>query len=213
MADNRTVAVYCDFSSVSEDEIKAFGMLVKPHITEELKLRDESLCARVLLTYMLQKYFGVTDFAVAVRENGKPYLIGSNLQFNFSHCLKRVICSVSASEVGCDVQDIRAMNPRVVSRFYNPDEGMLLSADHNSDEHFTKLWVLKEAILKYKGDGIAGGLSEYSFPEYLMSDSFSAYGVNFKSFEKDGYIYGVCYEDDEITVSEADVKEILKTLM
>ncbi len=210
MADKQTVAVYCDFSSANEDELKKIKKLVLPHVPDCEKIREESLCARALLTYMLQKYFGIKDFSVAVRANGKPYLVGSDLHFNFSHCLKRVICTVSDSEVGCDVQDIRAMNPKVVSRFFSPDEGMILSASNDSDGHFTKLWVLKETILKYKGDGISGGLDCYNFPEYLMSDSFSAHGVNFKSLKKDGFIYGVCSENSEITVLEADIKEILK---
>lgn len=213
MADKQTVAVYCDFSSVSEEELKAFEKLVSTHISGNEKLRDESLCARVLLKYILYRYFCVKNFALDEAENGKPYLVGSNLYFNFSHCLKRVICTVSSSEVGCDVQDIRPINPRVVSRFFSSDEGMVLSADSNADTHFTKLWVLKESILKYKGDGISGGLDYYSFPEYLVNDSFSAYGVNFKTFEKNGFVYGVCSEANETIIIEADLKDILKTLM
>ena len=213
MADGKTIAVYCDFSAVKADEIELFKGIIQPHISDCEKMRDESLCARVLLRYMLQKYFGVCDFSLAVKENGKPYLVNSDLHFNFSHCLKRVICTVSCAEVGCDVQDIRPLNEKVTKRFFATKEFQALSVSNKKDEHFTKLWALKEAILKYKGDGISGGLGYYSFPEFLLCDSFSAYGCNFRSFEKDGFIYGICSSADSITVAEADIKDILKNLM
>ncbi len=210
----KTVAVCCDFSSVDEETLAMFEKCIASHISVgEKPLKDESVCARVLLKYMLSEYFSVNEFTVTAGESGKPYLVGSELHFNFSHCLKRVICSVSDAPVGCDVQDIRPFNPRVASRFFSSDEGMILSASNNKDEHFTKFWVLKEAILKYKGDGISGGLDYYSFPEYLMSDSFYAYGVNFKSFKKDGFLYCVCCQSDNINVIKAEIKDIIKKLM
>ena len=213
MADNRTVTVYCDFSAVSDEELKDFEKLVAPHIPDYGKTRDESLCARALLKYVLYKFFYVKDFTVLTSENGKPYLEGNNLYFNFSHCLKRVICTVSDSEVGCDVQDIRPMNEKVTKRFFASDEGLALSQSSKKDEHFTKLWTLKEAILKYKGEGISGGLDSYSFSDFLSYEGFCAYGLNFHSFKKDGFIYGICSESENIHVFGADIKDILKTLM
>lgn len=212
MSDNKTVAVYCDFSSVSDEELKRFGALVAPHIPDYGKMRDESLCARALLKYVLYSFFDVKDFTVRTAENGKPYLEGNNLYFNFSHCLKRVVCTVSDSEVGCDVQDIRPFNEKVTKRFFSADEAQTLSLSDKKDEHFTRLWVLKEAILKYKGDGISGGLDCYSFSDFLSCESFFGYGVNFKSFKKDGFIYGICSESKDIFVFGADIKDILKNL-
>ena len=213
MVERRTVAVYCDFSSVSEDELKAFEKLVAPHIPDCEKMREESLYARVLLKYALNRYFSVKDFTVCKAENGKPYLEGNNLHFNLSHCLKRVICTVSEFEVGCDVQDIRPLNEKVTKRFFACDECEALSASDKKDEHFIKLWTLKEAILKYKGEGISGGLDSYSFSDFLLCESFFAYGLNFHSFSEDGFIYGICSEPKDIVVFGADIKDILKTLM
>lgn len=213
MADKQTVAVYCDFSSVSEEELKTFEKLVSPHVDDYNKMKGESLCARVLLRYMLQKYFGVCDFSLAVKENGKPYLVNSDLHFNFSHCLKRVICTVSCAEVGCDVQDIRPLNEKVTKRFFATEECQALSVSNKKDEHFTKLWVLKEAILKHSGDGVSGGLDRYSFAEFLSLDSFFAYNLNFRCFIKEKYIYGICSETDNIFISEIDIKDIIKNLM
>lgn len=213
MADKKTVAVYCDFSSVNDEELKTFEKLVAPHIPDCGKVRDESLCARALLKYVLCKFFDVKDFTILKAENGKPYLEGNNLYFNLSHCLKRVICTVSDSEVGCDVQDIRPMNEKVTKRFFACDECEALSATDKKDEHFTKLWTLKEAILKYKGEGISGGLDSYSFSDFLLCESFLVYGLNFHSFSEDGFIYGICSVPKNIDVFGADIKDILKTLM
>lgn len=206
-----TVTVYCDFSSADNEILSLLEKSVSIHLPEDGKrLKDESVFARALLKYMLSEYFGITDFHIGTEENGKPYLIGSDICFNFSHCFKRIICTVSDDDVGCDVQDIRAFNPRIVSRFFTSDEGLILSASNNKDEHFTKLWVLKESILKYKGVGIAGGIESYSFPEFLMCDSFCAYGVKFRTFKKDGFVYGVCYQSDDITVKEVCINDIAK---
>ena len=210
----KTVAVYCDFSELNEKITADFEGWITPHIAEgEKPMKDESVFARVLLKYVLSEFFSVDNFTVALGKNGKPCLSDSKLHFNLSHCLNRVICTVSEAPVGCDVQDIRPFNPRVVSRFYNTDEGMILSASNNKDEHFTKLWVLKESVLKHSGDGITGGLDYYSFPEYLTDDSFYAYGAYFKTLKKDGFIYGVCYETDAITVVEVALKDIIKKMM
>lgn len=213
MADNRTLVVCCDFSSVSDEELKVFIKLIAPHADINRKMRDESICARVLLKYVLYRYFRVEDFTLCKAENGKPFLKNSVLQFNFSHCLKRVVCAVSESQVGCDVQDIRPFNEKVTKRFFAPEEYVALSLSDEKDEHFTKLWTLKEAILKYKGDGISGGLSCYRFDGFLSCESFSAYGCNFYSLKKDGFIYGICSETENITVFEVDIKDILKNLM
>ena len=212
MADKKTVAVYCDFSLVSDEELNTFRSLVATHMSDYGKMRDESLCARALLKYVLCKYFDVKDFTILKAENGKPYLEGKDLYFNFSHCLKRVICTVSDSEVGCDVQDIRPVNERVTKRFFAFDEGQSLSLSSKKDEHFTKLWTLKEAILKYKGDGISGGLDSYSFSDFLSYESFCAYGLNFHSFKKDRFIYGICSESEDILVLGTDIKDILNNL-
>ncbi len=213
MADKQTVAVYCDFSSVSEDELKAFEKLVSPHVDDYNKMKGESLCGRVLLKYILQKYFSVKDFTLATAENGKPYIVGSELHFNFSHCLKRVICAVSDAETGCDVQDIRPFNEKVTKRFFSAEENSALSVSTEKDEQFIKLWVLKEAILKHSGDGVSGGLDRYSFAEFLSLDSFFAYNLNFRCFIKEKYIYGICSETDNIFISGTDIKDILKNLM
>lgn len=208
-----TVAVYCDFSTVDEALLARLEDYIAPHIPAEKKpMKDESVCARALLKYVLSEYFSVDKFTLQVKENGKPCLSDCHLHFNLSHCRNRVICAVSEFPIGCDVQDIRPFNSRIVSRFFSSDEGMILSASKSKDKHFSKLWVLKESILKYKGDGITGGLDSYGFAEYLESNSFSAYGVNLKSFNEEGFIYGVCAETDEITVFKAEIKDVIKKI-
>ena len=116
MADFDTYAVYADFSCISSDDEALCRKAIEPHMGEgQAKLRAESVYARAILKYMLRRYYGVTDFEVAVGENGKPYIKNSNLYFNLSHSEKMVMCAVSSAETGCDVQLIKPYKEKILA--------------------------------------------------------------------------------------------------
>lgn len=87
---------------------------------------------------------------------GKPYLIGSELQFSLSHT-RGAVCAVfsDAGEVGADIERRdRRVGERLYSRVLSDRERLLV----NSGEDFIRLWVQKEAFLKRLGTGIADDL-------------------------------------------------------
>ncbi len=207
MDKDRTVAVYSDISSLTENEAVILKELIKPHMLKsDAKLRNDSVCARALLKYILSKYFGVDNFLIDSDENGKPYILNSDLHFNMSHSSDMVFCAVSYAEIGCDVQAVKEFNPKISKRFFTDFEDVLLLESTKQDRLFTKLWTLKESVLKQKGVGLSGGLSSYDFSAKLYEDDFSAFGLFFKTFFIKDYCFSVCSQRREVAVCEADIK-------
>lgn len=210
----KTVAVYTDYSNLSDETADILKKLLSEHIDDKCdKLKKGSLCVRVMLKVLLKRYFDVEKFTIFTDENGKPYINVRDVHFNFSHSDGKSLCVVSTQRVGCDVQSMKPFNSKVSSRYYRREEDKMLIKSENTDEDFIKLWTLKEAILKQKGLGLSGGLASYGFSEYLHNDSFEAYGLKFRCFKEENFYYAICSETDDFTVSEIDIEELIKNLM
>ena len=168
------------------------------HFDENVSLkRKESVCAKFILCNMLEKLYGMKDFFITADKNGKPYMKNASLFFNISHSKDIVFCTVCEKEVGCDVQVISEFKPKVAERFFTENEYNVLSESETPDTDFIKLWTVKESILKYSGKGIAGGLSSYDFYDCINKDSFTKYGLNFKTFIMDKYAFTFCSKEEK----------------
>lgn len=87
---------------------------------------------------------------------GKPYLVGSELQFSISHTNKAVCAAFSdEGEVGVDIEN---KSRRVTQRLYDRVLSDSEKPRVKSGEDFVRLWVQKEAFLKRLGTGIASSL-------------------------------------------------------
>ena len=204
--------VLSDISSVSEAESASVRLKIKKHFTDNCSLkRRESVAAKALLCSMLEKEYGLTDFTVDADENGKPYILGGKISFNISHSGDYVLCTVGDENVGCDIQKLTPCNFKVAKRFFADNEVMLLEKSENRDFVFTRLWALKESVLKFSGEGVSGGLDRYDFSEYYNCDSFYYKGLNFNCFEIPGYAIGICSESGKIYQSDADLNDIINT--
>ncbi len=145
-------------------------------------LRRESLCGRLLLHYALTCRCGLYDYRVICPKNGKPFPEKVPLHFSISHSGEYIMLAVSDSPVGCDVQLIGEYKQRIADRFFTEKERLMLTERENKTDTFFRLWVLKESILKERGEGISGGLSAFDFADYADKDSFSAFGLSFRIF-------------------------------
>ncbi|MGL4949082.1 MAG: 4'-phosphopantetheinyl transferase family protein, partial [Anaeroplasmataceae bacterium] len=118
-------------------------------------------------------------------KNNKPYLeqkdfIGRDIYFNISHSKSCVVCVVSESEIGVDVEDIKSYNDKVPKRICNENELSTIESSVNKDYELTKIWTKKESYFKYLGD------TNVSFKD------FDYQNVIFKSYDVDNYIITVC---------------------
>lgn len=121
-----------------------------------------------------------------INKNGKPYFESLPYYFNISHSGNMIICAVSDEEIGCDIEKHRPFSPSVAGKYFSPEE---IAFAEGSPAAFTRLWVLKESLVKLKG----AGLKEIENAVFNFTDGKpSLEGYSFFEFEKEGYSAAVC---------------------
>ena len=113
--------------------------------------RAQCVTAGLLLTKALGK--DGTAPLLTYGENGKPYLADHpDTYFSITHSDKWVFLAVADCEIGIDAQMPRKVCPRLAARSTSPEELSWVKED--TEPHFTRLWTMKEAYLKYTGTGL-----------------------------------------------------------
>ena len=166
---------------------------------------------------LLNKIFEERGLAVPVKikknRYGKPFLKEyPSLHFNGSHSGDYLVCAVSQSPVGVDVQRIdrtKQVMP-LAARFMAPAEvcGLESLDGETQTRAFYRLWAQKESYMKYRGLGFALPLSAFEIQresgEYQVLDQGSpAEGVFLRSLGlAPDYELWVC--DEEPAVREIE---------
>lgn len=94
-------------------------------------------------------------------DHGKPYIEGSRVHFNLSHCGNVVIAAFSDAEVGADIEYIGRGSNAVIQRVFTQDERDYIAvapSEKAANRRFCEIWTAKEAFLKYCGAGLGGGM-------------------------------------------------------
>ncbi|MBO5592003.1 MAG: 4'-phosphopantetheinyl transferase superfamily protein [Prevotella sp.] len=148
--------------------------------------RKTCAAAYLLLREGLKKEYGITEPPVfEYGEHGKPMIAGHpEIHFNLSHCREAVLCVVSDRPVGCDVESIREFHESLVRYTMNDVEVRQIEQAPRPDVEFIRLWTMKEAVLKFSGEGIRDDLKSVLQGE----DGFQTV-VN----EEKNYIYSIVY--------------------
>ena len=185
-----------NISDLEPSDIDEIREKIKNHFTDRVNLKStESLVGKALLCMLVKRNFGLKNFTVDCAENGKPYIVNSDIRFNISHSDGEVLCVCGDENVGCDIQRIKPYNEKIAGRFFTAKETELLEKSVNKAYDFTVLWALKESALKYSGEGLSGGLDRYDFSEYYDKKGFCAYGMSFCRAEFSDYIFTICCSD------------------
>lgn len=184
---------YCNFSDISDNECEIIRNRISPCFKSKSSLkRKDSVMARALLWQVLREDFGLLDFSVDSDENGKPFIEESSICFNLSHSGSLALCAVSDGAVGCDVEVIHPCSRKIAQRFFTKAEAELLEKSECADLVFTRLWTMKESILKCLGTGLSGGLSEYDFSLFTGERCFEAHNLFFNLFDIPEHVVCVC---------------------
>lgn len=145
---------------VEEDILDALALLPQWRKEKALKYRrprDRYLCAEafLLLREALEKCCGIDgDISFVYGPSGKPGLAGhEDIHFNISHCSGCVACAIGDSPVGIDVEDIQ-YDEALVDAVLNGDEAAMVRSAEKPAVEFTRLWTMKESLLKMTGEGI-----------------------------------------------------------
>lgn len=139
----------------------ALPLLSEQRREQALKFKHEQgrktcAAAYLLLCEGLRKEYGITEKPVfEYGEHGKPFMIGHpEIHFNMSHCREAAVCVISNRPVGVDVESIREYKDSLVRYTMNEAEIALISQSPRPKETFTRLWTMKEAVLKLSGEGL-----------------------------------------------------------
>lgn len=120
----------------------------------QAKGRKQSMGAGLLLEQVLKQY-GRNISEIVYGENGKPEIDG--FYFNLSHAKDYVICAVSDSPVGCDIETIKEAPLRIAERYFSEREKEQINRMHTMEEKsdlFYRMWTVKESYLKMTGEGL-----------------------------------------------------------
>lgn len=124
---------------------------------------------------------------IAKDGNGKPFFkFLPDFYFNISHTDGLTVIAVSESEVGVDVEKLRKADLRIAKRRFLKCEAEYIKSA-KSDRRFFEVWTKKEAYLKYKGTGLAGGLDSVNVFECIPE---------IKTFYFEDYIISICCENE-----------------
>lgn len=153
----------------------------------KLRIAADALCRRVIA-----EYCSVSPDAIVFEygEKGKPYAKGLPVHFSISHSGNYAVCAVADSEIGADIEKIRAITPRAADRFATEAEKEYISASQNG---FFEIWTLKEAYFKCIGTGLGSDIKSVSFEvcENRIICSEKGFELSFHEIDKN-YICSVC---------------------
>ena len=106
--------------------------------------RPGSEAAYSLLERLISDVYGCALPEIKKTPNGKPYFPARpDIYFSLSHSRTHVLCAVSGSPVGVDIESPREISERVVKYFCSPEELAFF--------YPLELWVLKESCIKLMG--------------------------------------------------------------
>ena len=140
--------------------------------------------------------------AIELTQEGKPYPDHIPVCFNISHSGERVAVALSALDVGCDVE-YRSRNAlSIAKRFFSTAEYEYLDGIEDEcerDSEFTRLWTMKESVVKCCGEGISHPFGDFSLVDVngARLDTVRLPGrgevYRIREFEgENGYCYSVC---------------------
>lgn len=126
---------------------------------------DRVLSSRafMLLQQALREVWGIDEeIRFDINDHGKPSIAGHpEVHFNMSHCKAGVLCVVDDEPVGCDIETIvKDLNLDLCRYAMNEQEVQQITAAENPRAEFTKLWTMKEAVVKLTGEGLTTPLHD-----------------------------------------------------
>lgn len=117
----------------------------------------ENTTSKDLLKDVLKNELNITNYELTFNKYNKPYLKNSNIYFNISHDKNTTVLVTSDKEIGVDIE-YYTYKESVMKKYYNEFEQQEIINSNNKEYEFTRIWVMKEAFVKMKGQGISYGL-------------------------------------------------------
>ena len=119
-------------------------------------------------------------------EHGKPFLKNyPGVFFSLSHCKAGIVCVVSTSDIGVDIECMeRKVDEKLIRYVCNPQECQTIFSATSPEQKFLEYWTRKEALSKYLGTGI---------DTETIKDILSRNDVDFTTVATDGCVISTCF--------------------
>ncbi|WP_269468907.1 4'-phosphopantetheinyl transferase family protein [Paenibacillus sp. JZ16] len=163
---------------------------------------QRSVLGDAMVHRILRDKLGLDPMHMEIIRNayGKPFLKEhDNLHFNISHSGHWIVCAVSSTPVGIDVEKMEAIDMDIAKRYFHITEfNALLDCDPSVRlSRFFDLWTLKESYIKAVGKGLHLPLDSFAlelqgsgWAPVLGEDGETYY---FKQYAvEEGYKLSVC---------------------
>jgi len=168
-------------------------------VTAEKKA--QSACAGLLLNHL----FGDTSYESGA--NGKPHLTAEGgVHFNLSHSGQYVVCAVSDTDVGVDIESVSPIRAAVMRRCFHEEEQQWIGDDAS---RFTRLWTMKEAYMKLLGTGFSLPPKDISLTVPPKNGYDSALNCHWQLLEWDYPITVCCGAGESCEVIHINIKDLL----
>ena len=125
----------------------------KAHINRMKLPQDQmrSLAASFLIEKLLKEN-GYDNYTLSNKESGMPYLEGCNLFVSISHSAEGVVCAISETAVGIDIEKTKPVTEKFINYVCNEKEMEYIFAEPSElSQRFFAVWTAKEAYLKKQG--------------------------------------------------------------
>ncbi len=169
--------------------------------------------ARELLLFALRREYGLAALPqIEADVLGKPYFPQMpEISFNYSHCRAGILCGVSRDRIGVDAEGLRSFRPGMPPRICHPNELARVNAAPDPDAALTKLWVAKEAYLKYLGTGIRQELNLLDLSGLCFGRETSFAGIPARIWEKPGiWLCGFAQDREDLELCAVRWEELKK---
>lgn len=152
------------------------------------------------------------DAVIKKTKEGRPEIEGAELDFSVSHSGRYWMCLFSDSKCGLDFQVIRRADfVEIKNRYFNSGE-----KKYASDElRFFDVWVRREALGKFIGDGMFGTKPDVARGGFLVDDALRGeIGASFHDLTYDMFkAAGITIADDfraVVLTSKGEVPKIIE---
>ena len=157
--------------------------------------RKLSLGAWRLAEEALGKY-GFSADNVITDANGKPLCEG--ICFNLSHSGEYVLCAVSETPVGCDIEKAENAPFEITDSIFLPSERKYIAEAQNDEDktrRFFRLWTMKESYIKMTGEGLGVSPTHIEINPEKRTITRDLVAVRCK-------LFNISYGDYEISICE-----------
>lgn len=179
------IKLYENIDKLTEEEYVNMFASLPEIIKQKVKRRkDEKLKKITIFEYFtLAKLLGSLD-GLYFNENGKPLIEGR--YFNMSHSGSYLCIALSDRQIGVDIQCLIDYDEKLVNHICSEEEKTKLESCQNKSKELTRLWCIKESIIKCEGGSLACNLKKINENEkYSISTSF-----------KDKFCIAICEKKD-----------------